>query len=318
MAIRIGHPFSSRPYDLPGMKGGKPEMSNDGNLFQKACLVQLSTGCWQGVTALGSHLMERIGNAEWLKGAKVLIDPDCLLPVRSVLSKARGYLTKSALPFPIHGLTLVPKEMLTRIDETLCQMRDEFDAEVQKFIEGYEEEREKARDSLGHLFNESDYPIDVRRKFRFEWRFITMDVPGESGLLTPELYEREREKFQALMEETRELATVALREEFAGIVRHMVERLSGEEDGKPKRFQTSMLDKMGEFLDSFGDRNLFADEKLTELVDQAREVVSGLSTEELRQDGNLRRYIAGEMNELRVAINGALEDLPRRKIRMAA
>lgn len=291
---------------------------NNENIFQKACLVQLSTGCWQGCTALGSNLMERIGNAEWLKGAKVLIDPDCLSPIRAVLSKARGHLTKNALPFPIHGLTLVPKETLARIDETLCQMKAEFEAEVEKFIGSYEEEREKARESLGHLFNEADYPIDVRRKFRFEWRFITMDVPGRSGLLTPELYEREKEKFQVLMEETRELATVVLREEFAGIVRHMVERLSGEEDGKPKRFQASMLEKMGEFLDSFGDRNLFADEKLAELVDQAREVVSGLSTEELRQDGNLRRYIADEMNQLRVSIDGALEDLPRRKIRMAA
>jgi hypothetical protein len=262
--------------------------------------------------------MEKIGNADWLKGAKVLIDPDCLSPVRSVLSKARTYLAKSALPFPINGLTLVPKETLARIDEALCGMKAEFEGEVDKFIGSYEDEREKAREGLGHLFSEADYPIDVRRKFRFEWRFITMDVPGRSGILTPELYEREKEKFQALMEETRELATVALREEFAGIVRHMVERLSGEEDGKPKRFQASMLDKMGEFLDSFGDRNLFADEKLAELVDQAREVVSGLSTEELRQDGNLRRYIADEMNQLRVAVDGALEDLPRRKIRMAA
>jgi hypothetical protein len=197
-------------------------------------------------------------------------------------------------------------------------MKVEFETEVEKFISNYEQEREIARESLGPLFNEADYPIDVRRKFRFEWRFITMHVPGKSRLLSPELYEREKEKFQALMEETRELATVALREEFAGIVRHMVERLSGEEDGKPKRFQASMLDKMGEFLDSFGDRNLFADDKLAELVDQARDVVSGLSTDELRQDGNLRRYIADEMNQLRVVVDGALEDLPRRKIRMAA
>jgi hypothetical protein len=262
--------------------------------------------------------MEKIGNSEWLRGAKVLIDPDCLSSVRSVLSKARTHLAKSALPFPIHGLTLVPKETLSRIDETLCGMKSEFEAEVEKFIESYGSEREKARGSLGHLFSESDYPIDVRQKFKFEWRFITMDVPGKSGILSPELYEREKEKFQALMEETRELATVALREEFAGIVRHMVERLSGEEDGKPKKFKNSMMEKMSEFLDSFGDRNLFCDEKLAELVDQAREVVSGLSTDELRQDGNLRKYIADEMNHLRISVDGALEDLPRRKIRMAA
>jgi hypothetical protein len=114
------------------------------------------------------------------------------------------------------------------------------------------------------------------------------------------------------------MSVIALREEFAGIVRHMVERLSGEEDGKPKKFKNSMMEKMGQFLDSFSDRNLFADDKLAELVDQARAVVSGLSTEELRQDGNLRRYIAEEMNQLRVEVDGTLEDLPRRKIRLAA
>ena len=123
---------------------------NDENIFQKACLVQLSTGCWQGCTALGSNLMEKIGNSEWLKGAKVLIDPDCLSSVRSVLSKARTHLAKSALPFPIHGLTLVPKETFTRIDEALCGMKQEFESEVQRFVESYELEREKARESLGH------------------------------------------------------------------------------------------------------------------------------------------------------------------------
>lgn len=290
----------------------------DENIFQKACLVQLSTGVWQGCTALGSNLMEKIGNADWLKGAKVLIDPDSLSPVRSVLSKARTYLAKSALPFPINGLTLVPKEIISGIDETLCQMKLEFEREVEKFIESYESEREKARESLGHLFNEADYPIDLRSKFRFDWRFITMDVPGKSGILSPELYQREKEKFQTLMDETRELATVALREEFAGIVKHMVVRLSGEQDGKPKKFKNSMMEKMGEFLNTFGDRNLFDDEKLAALVDQARDVVSGISTEELRQDENLRRYIADEINQLRVAVDGALEDLPRRKIRLAA
>ncbi len=44
-----------------------------------------------------------------------------------------------------------------------------------------------------------------------------MDVPGKSGILSPELYEREKEKFHTLMEETRELATVALRESLQGL-----------------------------------------------------------------------------------------------------
>jgi hypothetical protein len=69
---------------------------------------------------------------------------------------------------------------------------------------------------------------------------------------------------------------------------------------------------------SFRDRNLFEDDKLAELLDQAWDVVNGLSTDELRQDANLRKYIADEMNQLRIWVDGALEDLPRRKIRLTA
>lgn len=53
-------------------------------------------------------------------------------------------------------------------------------------------------------------------------------------------------------------------------------------------------------------------------MSQAKDVVNGLSTDELRLDANLRKYIADEMNQLRAAVDGALEDLPRRKIRLAA
>lgn len=94
--------------------------------------------------------------------------------------------------------------------------------------------------------------------------------------------------------------------------------LSGGQDGKPKKLQNSMMEKMGEFPDPFSDRNFVDDDKLAELVEQARDVVSALSTEELRQNANLRKYIADEMNRLRISVAGALEDLPRRKIRLAA
>jgi hypothetical protein len=94
--------------------------------------------------------------------------------------------------------------------------------------------------------------------------------------------------------------------------------LSGEQDGKPQKLQNSMMEKMGEFPDPFSDRNLLDDDLLAELVDQARDVVSALSTEEMRRDANLRKYIADKTNCLRISVDGALEDLPGRKIRLAA
>ncbi len=40
-----------------------------------------------------------------------------------------------------------------------------------------------------------------------------------------------------------------------------------------------------------------------EMAGHARDAVNGLSTDELRQDGNLRKYIADEIAQLRVAVD---------------
>ena len=291
------------------------------NIFQQACLVQLSTSCWQGSKALEPAILEsrfKGKESEWLSGRKFLVNPESLGPIKAVVARARTFLERSALPFPVKSLTLVPKETLTRIDEGLQEIKDEFLSEVSEFVAGYEDERMVAETSLGNLFCETDYPIDVRSKFRFEWRFLALDIPGKSTILPAEVYEREKEKFQAMMEETREMAMTALREEFASIVSHMTERLSGEEDGKPKRFKSSMVQKMHDFLDSFEDRNLFNDESLAQLVGQARTIVSDLSAETLRENQKLRNRISSQMGKLVQAIDKTMEDLPRRKIRLAA
>lgn len=292
-----------------------------GNLFKEACLIQLSTSCWQGTKTLHPSVLEARfsgDQSEWLAGRKYLVDPESLSPVKAVVARARAFLDKLALPFPVKGLTLVPKEMLSRIDSGLEEIKKEFRDEVCEFTAHFEDERMEAEKSLGDLFCETDYPIDIESKFRFEWRFLTLDVPGKSSVLPAEVYEREKEKFRAMMQETRELAVSALREEFAGIVHHMLERLSGDTDGKPKRFKASMLEKFNEFLSSFEDRNLFGDESLSGLVEQARGIVSKVSAEKLRENLELRRRIGSEMEKIKEEIDRAIEDLPRRKIRLAA
>ena len=112
--------------------------------------------------------------------------------------------------------------------------------------------------------------LDITRKFRFEWRFLTLDIPGKSTVLPPEIYEREKEKFQSMMDETRELAISALREDFAKNINGLTEKLNKDCTQPPPRvIKSSMFNKMREFLDGFGTRNIFEDQVL-ELSQQAK------------------------------------------------
>ena len=288
------------------------------NIFKEACLVQLSTPCWQGSRMIDSSVMEQIGDSEWLRGRKYLVDPETLNPVRAVAGRARLDLSKLALPFPINGLTLVPKECLSRVEDKLLEHQSQFWREVDVFVTQYEEATQIAKRRLGNLFCEEDYPVEIHKKFNFVWRYFTISTPGKYNLLSPEVYQREKAKFEAMMEETRELAMRALRQEFAGNVNHIVERLTKSEDGRPKIFKNSMVERIQEYLDSFGSRNLFDDEDLARLVSTAKEIVGNVRPNWLRENTQLQHHIREKMSAVAAEIDKALVDMPRRKIRFAA
>ena len=288
------------------------------DIFQKACLIQLSTSVWQGCCKLDESVLKRIGeNSEWLKGSKDLVNQDLLSPIRKCAGQARTAIIKYSLPFPINSVYLISKEALSMIDEKLQEYKQQFWDKVQDFELLFEIAKEEAMGYLGELYNEADYPIDITRKFRFEWRFLTLDVPGKSTVLPPEIYEREKEKFQSMMDETRELAISALREEFAKTVNGLTEKLN-KDSTQPRVIKSSMFNKMREFLDGFGTRNIFEDEVLVELSQQAKALIEGVSPDGIKKNDVMRQKIKNEMNELKFAIDSAIEDMPRRKIRMAS
>ena len=288
------------------------------NVFQQAALIQLSTSCWISSKSLHQGMLGEIGNAQWLRGKKLLINPELLGSIKTSIHKARQVLTRFALPFPLTAMFLVPKESVDQVDGHLEQVKAEFWAKVEDFLAHYDSARNEARMALGELFNESDYPTDIRSKFRFEWRFLLLDVPNKASVLSPEVYEREKQKFHSLMKEARDMSMAALREEFADIIHHLVEKVSAPEDGKPKTIRSSMMNRMNEFLNSFEDKNLFHDDKLNALVIQARTVLGdiGQGGFSLNYNEVLRQRLHGDMQQLKLAVDAAVEELPRRRIRL--
>jgi hypothetical protein len=287
------------------------------NMFEKGCLVQLSISKWGGVKKIDHNkLAEMIEAHEWLTATKKLVDPESLKPICKVGNAARSYLTSVSLPFPFQGMVFIPKEMITRVDNRLEEFKAEFNEAVTAFIHDYDRLRNTAMVYLGDLFNEVDYPFDIGKRFSFAWRFIILDVPnGKTGILSPEVYEREKEKFIQTMEEARSMAIESLREEFASMVERITDRFAESADGKPKVFKNGTVESFYEFFETFKERNIFRDEQLSELVERAQAVLSGVSVENIRTNGQLKETIRAGMAEIENAMAVSLAR-PRRKIVM--
>lgn len=286
-------------------------------VFDRACLIQLSTSVWQGSRMIDPSLMRRINdNSDWLRGRKYLIDPELLAPVRLVAGRARKLLQKHALPFPVPSVHLIPKESLDTVDAQLSDLKTAFQAEVVNFENQYVDARRQAREILGELFDDADYPVDILPRFGFTWRFLAVEVPGKSTLLSPEIYAREKQKFQDMMAETRELAQTALREEFAQVVESLSRRLTAD-GGRPRMLTPKMFERMSEFLDSLDARNIFEDERLRDLMVQARQLIGSAASGDPGDNAFIRRRVQNEMTRLKNAVEEAVEELPRRRLRLA-
>ena len=289
------------------------------NMFREAALLQLTATCWQLDKKLPQSMLADVGNVDFLRGRKLLLAPDSTALIKQHIGKARNCLRKISLPFPIKGCVLVPKKLIPEIQEYLKEIEWHYNSAVEDFLYWYPQTIKDAKDSLGELFDECDYPTQetIKNKFRFQWRYITIG-PSVSRVLPPSIYKEEVKKFRELMEQARSEAITALREEFVELVTNIADKLQNHDDGRPRRLRDAAVENLKQFLDNFSSRNIFEDAQLSELVEQCRGIISNTNANAIRGNTHVREEVHLQMEKILAGIDASLEDLPRRRLRFAA
>ena len=100
-----------------------------------------------------------------------------------------------------------------------------------------------------------------------------------------------------MAEASSEIQTV-LRESMAKLVQHMADRLKEGPDGKPLRFKETTVSNLIEYLANFEFRNVTDDGELQALVAQARELLNGVDSDDLRTTGDLRSRVQQGMADI--------------------
>jgi hypothetical protein len=254
--------------------------------------------------------------AGFLSAGKKLLDTGApaFKAVTAVRNRAKKYFWSVSLPYPEPGIRLIRQD---RIDEFATQMRefqDELAEAVANLDRHYSELKSIARQRLGELFNPDDYPQSMTGLFAVEWDFPSMEAPDYLRGLNPQLYEQECQRVQARFDEAVRLAEEAFCAELAKLVSHLTERLSGEEDGKPKTFRDSAVENLTEFFQRFRELNIGSNEQLDRLVADAQRIVRGVEPQALRDNAGLRQHVATEMSRVQSVLDGLLVDRPRRAI----
>lgn len=219
------------------------------------------------------------------------------------------------LPFPEPGIRLIRQEDVEPFVDQMTILRTELADAVTMLDRHFEELKDAARQRLGSLYHDADYPATLQGLFDVTWDFPNVEPPDYLMALSPALYAQEEDRVKARFEEAVELAEQAFLEEFTKLVEHLGERISGtHDDGSPKVFRDSAVDNLQDFFARFRDLNVRSNPQLDDLVEQARSIVRGVGAQDLRDSRSLRERVSQGMTQVQTSLDTMIVERPRRRI----
>ncbi|HET9215775.1 MAG TPA: DUF3150 domain-containing protein [Terriglobia bacterium] len=286
------------------------------DLAKKTVCIKVRLSSMGNTRKVSTAQIEADADKDLLRVSKQLVDSAELKAITRFDGEIRRFLYNICLPFEI-GIHLVPIAALETVEHRLRQFAEERRQLVHAFLCAYPSLCQDAARRLRGLYDPADYPPveDVTREFGFSWQYVSFGVPDQLKAISGEVWEQEREKAaQRMAEASAEIQTV-LRESMTKLVQHMADRLKEGPDGKPLRFKETTVSNLIEFLTNFEFRNVTDDNELQSLVAQARQLLHGVSADDLRTTGDLRTNVQQGMAEIAAQLDTMLMRIGGRKFR---
>ena len=124
--------------------------------------------------------------------------------------------------------------------------------------------------------------------FGMSWRYYALSLPTTLESLDPLLYEREKARLIADLDEQKRIIVGALQKSALALMARLTENLElNEATGKPRRFYDEALSNVLKFLDLLPARQIVPDPEFTAMMDQARTVLGGVTPKAIKEPNGI-------------------------------
>lgn len=230
-----------------------------------------------------------------VKVSKVLLASPELEAIRKADREFTAAVDDIALPYDV-GARLIPADAVEQVYNDLEEYsKVTRPALVEAFMEVYAQRKAEAPARLASLHNADDYPPEhkVREAFGMEYKFVVFgEVPPELRSISGRIFDQERNKMAAHLENVEQEIAEAMRLELVEAVSHLQDRLTPETDGSQKILHKTTVTHLQEFLDNWTKRkNAVNYPELNAEVEKLRAMMKGASKERLKESESFRRRL---------------------------
>lgn len=287
--------------------------TQDSALHSKALLVNISISQWSGRKhdKKVTREVEEAHNAQTGEAGrfnKMLTSKDFLAGTNRTANAFRQYLYEQTLPWGDNGDRLLPSANYFDFLAGAVKYENDFNDEVNKAVDLFDEELMKAQVRLNGLFNRSDYPNKVEFKSKFSCKVCFMQLPDISDFRI-DLKDTEvnvlRQSIESEMNNRLTESVTNIWERIQKQLEHMKERFTGTtvrtlKDGtkeeKPAEFKDSLFENLKDLIELLPKLNITNSPAINDICEAMKGLI--IDPEKVRQSTMIRSRKAEEVNDI--------------------
>jgi hypothetical protein len=273
------------------------------SVMEDGLLLWINCHAWGNRKKVDHELLkEKFGadDAERLRAVRDLIETAPVKAITKEMDDAKGFAVKQSMPWFHGGSFWIHRDRVASVDEKLLAARMKIKGELRASLR--EQYPGLVKDSLEkhpNLYKANDFPpVDyVVNSFGLEWGWQKVILPmnGEVSVVGKDVVDRENKKFQDNIKAAGEEFIKATRASLIEMLVYLRDTLKDP----TKKFHDSTVEKPKEFLAKLADMKVpFHDKPFAEISGDLKDVLEGVFGQDLRDDVEYRKAIAGVMEDV--------------------
>jgi hypothetical protein len=284
--------------------------------MENSFIVRVSAGVWTArkMDKTATREARESAGASAKAGVKVyksVIAADALDKVMSIANAARIEHRKRTVPWTYEGVGAITAEGYAPYKASMAKYQTEFNLAVSTFLSVYESERAKARDYLGNMFNETDYPTPGALRDKFYFTTHAEPLPQAEHFapvgLAPEVVTEIRQDIVRTNTTALQNANATAWERVTERVEMLKTRLEEYTSGKVTKFFDAWVDNIKELVTMIPSINVANDPEL-KVVGRRLMLLTVYSTEDLKESVTLRNEVTKQAKLLLDQIGARAKD----------
>lgn len=296
-------------------------------ISREGVLASVSIRYWRAAKKLEAEDLglndRQIADRLIVLGHKRLLPREALARFALIESRAHAAVERASFPFLGGIARFVTNQNLARLTETLDGLKAEFEAEIDSFMDRYEDLRESALTEWRQAARSLDVPVGefvdriaanfpsgmrLRQRFHFDAHFYQVAAPESLRIQATDAADQAavvnaralvaRQAAEKLARDTESFVSdcvANLREQTAQICDEM---LASMKSGKTEGVHQKTLNRLLAFIDSFKTMNFAGDEALETMLANARRELLSRTAEEYRDNAAAHAQLTTGLKQL--------------------